>query len=137
MKKMAQFEPFSLPLLDSAEQVARATDFRDRLLSRRTLRHFSTTPVPLAAIEQAIATAASAPSGANRQPWRFVVVSSPDLKHQIRVAAEKEERENYGNRFPQDWLDALAPFGTDWQKPFLQTAPYLGIGAKDVSQKRV
>ena len=122
---MAQFEAFSLPQLDSTEHVAHATEFYNRLLSRRSIRHFSATPVPLAAIEQAIATAASAPSGANQQPWRFVVVSSADLKHQIRVAAEKEERENYENRFPQDWLDALAPFGTDWQKPFLETAPYL------------
>ena len=122
---MAQFEAFSLPQINASEQAARATEFRDRLLTRRSIRHFSSTPVPFAAIEQAIATAASAPSGANQQPWRFVVVSSPDLKHQIRVAAEKEERENYDNRFPRDWLAALAPFGTDWQKPFLETAPYL------------
>lgn len=93
--------------------------------TRRTVRDFSPTPFPFELIEQAIATAATAPSGANQQPWRFVVVSDPDLKRQIRIAAEAEERENYENRFPQEWLDALAPFATDWQKPFLEICPYI------------
>lgn len=107
------------------KQVAAVREFRERMSTRRTVREFSPDPVPLEVLEHAIATAASAPSGANQQPWRFVVVQDPDLKRQIREAAEEEERENYANRFPEDWLNALAPFGTDWQKPFLETCPYL------------
>jgi nitroreductase len=79
----------------------------------------------MAAVESAIRCAASAPSGANQQPWRFVAVTNPETKRQIRLAAEKEERENYEQRFPQEWLDALAPFGTDWHKEFLEVAPVL------------
>ncbi len=93
--------------------------------TRRTVRDFSPEPVPYELIEQAIRTAATAPSGANQQPWHFVVVADPELKRQIREAAEAEERENYEHRFPPEWLEALAPFGTDANKPFLETAPYL------------
>ncbi len=93
--------------------------------TRRTVRHFSDAPVPFELIETAIRAAATAPSGANQQPWRFVVVSDPETKRRIREAAEKEERENYERRFPDEWLEALAQFGTDWHKPFLETAPYL------------
>jgi iodotyrosine deiodinase len=118
---MAQFErlaPISLP---SDLQI----DFKRHMASRRTVRDFSPEPVPLHLIANAIEIASRAPSGANQQPWRFVVVSDPELKHQIRLAAEAEERENYDHRFPQEWLDKLAPFGTDWQKPFLEIAPYI------------
>ena len=76
-------------------------------------------------MEHAVATAATAPSGANQQPWVFAIVEDPALKRQIREAAEAEERENYERRFPDEWLQALEPFGTDWHKPFLETAPYL------------
>ncbi len=100
-------------------------DFYDRMSTRRTVRDFSPEPVPYELIEQAIRTAATAPSGANQQPWHFVVVADPELKRQIREAAEAEERENYEHRFPPEWLEALAPFGTDANKPFLETAPYL------------
>ena len=81
--------------------------------------------MPLEVIENAICCAALAPSGANQQPWRFVLVSDPEIKRQIREAAEAEERENYERRFPQEWLDALAALGTDWRKGFLEVAPYL------------
>ncbi|MCG3143979.1 MAG: Coenzyme F420:L-glutamate ligase [Acidobacteria bacterium] len=92
---------------------------------RRTVREFSPEPVPFELIELAIKTAGVAPSGANQQPWRFVVVSNPEIKRRIRLAAEEEERENYSGRFPDEWLQALAPLGTDWHKEFLETAPYL------------
>lgn len=122
---MSKFELFSMPLEADGEQLERLSAFRERMAGRRTVRQFSSRPVDFALIEQAIAVAAGAPSGANQQPWRFVVVSDGELKQQIRVAAEAEERENYERRFPQEWLDALAKFGTDWQKPFLEIAPYL------------
>jgi len=93
--------------------------------SRRTVRRFSSEPVPYDLIEAAVRIAASAPSGANRQPWSFVVVSDPHLKKEIRVAAEAEEKENYERRFPDEYLEALEPFDTDWRKEFLETAPYL------------
>ena len=95
------------------------------MATRRTVRDFSSEPVPYPLIEQAIRTAATAPSGANQQPWHFVVVADPSIKKQIREAAEAEEKENYEHRFPPEWLEALAPFGTDANKPFLETVPYL------------
>jgi len=122
---MPDFVPFSLPANETVDQLKQVRDFRAQMSTRRTVRDFSSQPFPVELIEHAIATAASAPSGANQQPWRFVVVSEPDLKRQIRIAAEAEERENYENRFPQEWLDALAPFATDWQKPFLEICPYI------------
>ena len=94
---------------------------------RRTVRDFSSDPVPFHLIESAIRVAATAPSGANQQPWKFVVVSDPDVKRKIRIAAEEEERDFYAHRAPQEWLEALAPLGTDWHKPFLEDAPYLII----------
>lgn len=93
--------------------------------TRRTVRHFSNEPVDREIIEQCLLVGGSAPSGANLQPWHFVVVSDPSIKKQIRDAAEAEEREFYTSRAPQEWLDALAPLGTDADKPFLETAPYL------------
>jgi nitroreductase len=93
--------------------------------TRRTVREFSAEPVPLELIRQAIRTAGAAPSGANQQPWRFVVVANPEIKRQIRLAAEQEERENYERRFPQEWKNELKQFGTDWHKEFLEIAPYL------------
>ncbi len=93
--------------------------------SRRTVRDFSPEPVPFALIESAIRTAALAPSGANRQPWHFVVVANAGIKRRIREAAEEEERAFYEHRAPDEWLEALAPLGTDWHKPFLEVAPYL------------
>lgn len=93
--------------------------------TRRSVRTFSPEPAPIELIEAAIRTAATAPSGANQQPWRFVIVQDPEVKRKIREAAEAEEKLNYEQRFPEEWLDAIAPFGTDWHKEFLETAPYL------------
>lgn len=108
-----------------AEMRRRAASFREELRRRRSVRDFSPEPIPRAIIEDCLRAAMTAPSGANLQPWRFVVVSDPEVKSRIRVAAEAEEREFYENRAPQAWLDALAPLGTDPEKPFLETAPYL------------
>lgn len=95
--------------------------------SRRSCRAFGDEPVPRDLIEKAIAIGHSAPSGANRKPWRFVVVDDPKIKREIRLAAEEEERKNYGRRFPEAWLEALEPIGTDAQKPFLEIAPWLVV----------
>lgn len=103
----------------------RAQRFNRLMQRRRTVRMFSDRPVAREVIEQCIAAAASAPSGANLQPWHFVAVSDAPTKNRIRVAAEEEERQFYLQRAPQEWLDALAPLGTDEDKPFLETAPWL------------
>ncbi|QOY87952.1 nitroreductase family protein [Paludibaculum fermentans] len=111
--------------LSPEEQTRRLEEFHARMQRRRSVRDFSDEPVPFHLIETAIRCAASAPSGANQQPWTFVVVGDVETKRQIRVAAEAEERESYAHRMPGEWLDALRPLGTDWRKPFLETAPYL------------
>ncbi len=95
------------------------------MVRRRTVRHFSDRPVPRSVIEDCLAVAGSAPSGANLQPWHFVAVADSALKHEIRIAAEAEEREFYEHRAPKEWLEALAPIGTDSNKPFLDIAPWL------------
>jgi nitroreductase len=107
------------------EMQRRSAEFCAEMQRRRTVRHFSTRPVPRPIIEDCLRAAASAPSGANMQPWKFVVVTNPEVKRQIRVAAEKEEREFYTRRAPVEWLNALAQLGTDEHKPYLETAPYL------------
>lgn len=107
------------------EMQARARGFADQMQRRRTVRDFSDRPVPRALIEECLRAAGSAPSGANQQPWHFVAVSDPAVKQRIRVAAEEEEREFYGHRAPPEWLEVLAPLGTDANKPFLETAPWL------------
>ncbi len=107
------------------EMINRSESFYNQVKLRRTVRDFSDKPVSKEVIENCIRTAGTAPSGANLQPWHFVVVSDPKIKKQIRIAAEKEEKEFYTNRAPTDWLDALAPLGTNEQKPFLEKAPHL------------
>jgi len=119
------FIPLAYTRPPAEEQRARAAEFESHLKTRRTVRHFSSDAVPDALIESAIRVAASAPSGANQQPWTFVVVRDPDVKRQIRVAAEEEEKESYEHRMPEDWLEALRPLGTDWHKEFLEVAPFL------------
>ncbi len=114
-----------LPPLDDAERIARAEAFADEMSRRRTHRDFSDRDVPQALIDAAIRAAGSAPSGANTQPWHFVVVRDAQLKRRIREAAEAEEHEFYTRRAPQPWLDALAPLGTNEHKPFLEIAPVL------------
>lgn len=108
-----------------AEMLERARGFNAHMQHRRTVRMFSDRPVAREVIEQCIAAGASAPSGANLQPWHFVAVSDAAVKQRIRIAAEEEERQFYAQRAPQEWLDALAPLGTDEDKPFLETAPWL------------
>jgi nitroreductase len=105
--------------------LARATTFASELRRRRTVRHFSAEPVARELIEAAVWAAGSAPNGANLQPWHFVAISDPAIKSQIRTAAEAEEREFYANRATAEWLADLAPLGTDADKPFLETAPWL------------
>jgi nitroreductase len=107
---------------------ARANDFYKLMNGRRSVRHFSRDPVPRELIETAILTAASAPSGAHRQPWKFVAISDPEIKREIRIAAESEERISYeGGRMPPEWLEALAPLGTDWHKPYLEIVPWIVV----------
>ncbi len=125
MVKQAQFEPLVFKRLPYREQLARSHAFLEWMRTRRTVREFSTEPVPFELIENAIATAGMAPSGANQQPWTFVVVGDPDVKRKIRAAAEAEEKESYQHRMSDEWLEALAPLGTDWHKPHLEDAPYL------------
>lgn len=123
---MPDFDPLQgYPDLDDAERLRRAQAFEATMRTRRTVRHFSDAPVPQEVIESAIRTAGRAPCGANQQPWSFVAVSAADVKRRIREAAEAEERAFYGGRAPREWLDALQPFGTDAEKPFLETAPWL------------
>jgi len=114
------FESMSVPA-----QLRRARAYTERMLTRRTVRDFSSRAVPYELIENALTVAGSAPSGANQQPWSFVVVSDPAVKRQIRSAAEAEEKESYERRMSQEWLDALAHLGTDWRKPHIEDAPYL------------
>ena len=114
-----------IPRYPPEEMLERATRYRAETSRRRSVRDFSADPVPRAVVEQCLLAAGSAPSGANRQPWHFCVVGDPDIKRQIRAGAEQEEREFYQRRAPDDWLAALAPLGTDANKPFLETAPYV------------
>lgn len=116
---------YSLPRLHEGEALSRAQAMRDRLKQRRTCRYFSDEPVPRAIIEAAIEAAGTAPSGANHQPWHFVAVSSLETKRAIRAAAEDEERKFYETKASAEWLEALAPLGTDPDKPFLEAAPWL------------
>ncbi len=105
--------------------LARAREFREELQRRRTVRDFSSRAIPAGVLDECLTAAGTAPNGANMQPWHFVVVTDTTIKARIRVAAEEEEREFYGGRAPQEWLDALAPLGTNADKPFLETAPCL------------
>lgn len=125
MKPHATIPYTALPAIADAERIAAAEAFRDHVAARRTCRMFADTPVPRAVIEAAIAAAGTAPSGANHQPWHFAAIASPDIKHRIRLAAEREEREFYATRAGQEWLEALAPLGTDEDKSFLDVAPWL------------
>lgn len=121
------FVPLRFERRSLDESRARARAFYEEMNRRRTTRHFSTEPVPRDLIEHAIRTAGTAPSGAHQQPWTFVAVSDPALKAEIRRAAEEEERAFYSGRAPQEWLDALAPLGTDRHKPHLTDAPWIVV----------
>ncbi|GAB3642007.1 nitroreductase family protein [Spirosoma arcticum] len=117
-----RYSPASYP---TDEMLTRSRAFYAWLDTRRTVREFSGRDVPIEVIEQIVRAAGTAPSGAHKQPWTFCVVADPVIKRQIREGAEAEERENYAGRMNDEWLNDLKPFGTDWQKPFLETAPYL------------
>lgn len=122
------FLPYRPERLDAAEMRRRGEAFYAEMNGRRSVREFSPGPVPRELIELAIRTASTAPSGAHRQPWTFVAVSDPALQREIRIAAEAEEYQSYeGGRMPAEWKEALAPLGTNWQKPFLETAPWLVV----------
>ncbi len=120
MIPLADFHEYS-----PEEMLDRAKTFRREISRRRTVRDFSSRKISRAVIDECLTAAGSAPSGANMQPWHFAVVADPDVKRRIREAAETEEYEFYHNRAPQEWLDALAPLGTDEHKQFLEQAPYL------------
>ncbi len=111
--------------LSQQDMIDAAADFYRQMRRRRSVRDFADRPVPMQVVEHAIATAGTAPSGANQQPWHFAVTTDPQVKTQLLEAAEQEEREFYSRRATKAWLDALAPFGTDASKPFLETAPVL------------
>ncbi|MDZ7805895.1 MAG: nitroreductase family protein [Gracilimonas sp.] len=114
------------------EMNKRASEFYEHMKRRRTVRDFSDRPVPREIIEKCLLAAGTAPNGANKQPWHFVVVSDPEAKKKIRIEAEKEEHEFYNRRAPEEWLEDLQPFGTDENKPFLEKAPFLiGIFAQN------
>ncbi len=115
----------ALPDYDPATQIERAQSFYDALKTRRTCRHFSDKPVPRAVIELALLAAGTAPSGANHQPWHFAVIETTEKKAALRKAAEAEEAAFYAGKASQEWIDALAPLGTDAEKPYLEIAPWL------------
>ncbi len=119
------FVPLSFRRYPEEEMRERARSLDGELQRRRSVRHFSSEPVPLDVVDRCIETAGSAPSGAHKQPWTFVVVTDPELKRAIRVAAEEEERENYSGRMNPEWIEDLEPLGTDANKPFLEEAPAL------------
>ena len=121
----ARFQSLDFETIDVGEQLRRSRVYTERMLTRRTVRDFSSRKVPYELIENALKVAGSAPSGANQQPWTFVVVSDPAIKREIRIAAEAEEKDSYQRRMSQEWLDALAHLGTDWRKPHIEEAPYL------------
>ncbi|MHC4695638.1 MAG: nitroreductase family protein [Planctomycetota bacterium] len=138
---MADFIPYAFERSDERDMRDRADALLAQMQTRRSCREFGDESVPRDLIEKVIAIAHSAPSGANRKPWRFVAIDDPALKRKIRLAAEEEERENYERRFPPEWLEALEPLGTDPSKPFLEIAPWLvvlfRIDWEEIDGKRV
>jgi nitroreductase len=119
------FISYSKETYTESETLQRSSDFYEWMNKRRSIREFSDQPVPLTVIQHILLSASTAPSGAHKQPWTFCVVSNPSIKTAIRQAAEAEEKESYENRMSEEWLEDLAPLQTDWQKSFLETAPYL------------
>jgi len=121
------FVPLAHTRIPEAQQLERSRAFLDEMQQRRSVRAFSREPVPIELVENAIATAGAAPSGAHQQPWTFVLVSDAQVKRRIREAAEEEERRNYESRMPAEWLDALSALGTDWRKPHIEDAAYVVV----------
>jgi iodotyrosine deiodinase len=122
-----RFVPYEFERLPPERMRERARAFHEYMDARRSVRDFSADPVPRELVEQAVRTASTAPSGAHRQPWTFVLVGDPGLKREIRIAAEREERISYEGRMSDEWLEALRPLGTDWRKPFLETVPWIVV----------
>lgn len=118
---------YKKPIISDNEMLDRTMDFYHKMEERRSVREFSDKAIPLEIIENLIKTASTAPSGAHKQPWTFCIVQNPEIKKQIRIAAEAEELESYESRMSSEWIEDLKPLGTDWQKPFLETVPYLII----------
>ncbi|MEE8436823.1 MAG: nitroreductase family protein [Candidatus Neomarinimicrobiota bacterium] len=132
------FKKLKMKSLEPVEMLERSRGFKKLMRSRRSVREFSSDPVDLEVIINAVKTAATAPSGANKQPWSFCLVVDPEIKAGIRAAAEAEEKEFYTHRAPRSWLDDLNQFGTDWHKPFLTDAPVLIVVFKqsyDIEKK--
>jgi len=123
----AKMIPWSIPRRDAEWQARRGGELLTEMEGRRSCRQFSDKPVSRETLLRALEVAHSAPSGANRRPWRFVVIDDSAIKREIRLAAEEEERRNYERRFPEEWLDALEPLGTGPEKPYLEVAPYLVV----------
>jgi len=117
--------PLNYKKLLEQEVLKNSIEFLNEMKSRRSVRHFSDNPIPIEVIKNVVMTASSSPSGANKQPWKFVIVQDAEVKKRIRRAAEKEEKEFYEKRAPEQWLNDLKQLETDWQKEFLETAPYL------------
>ncbi len=122
-----KFIPYQQKELTASEQLATSKAYYEELNRRRSVREFSDEPVDIKVIENAILAGATAPSGAHKQPWTFCVVSNADLKAKIRAAAETEEKQNYSTRMSDRWKEDLEPFGTNWEKPFIDIAPYIVI----------
>ena len=128
------FVPYNFERYPADEMQQRASEFYKHLNTRRSVRSFSGDPIPDGVIEDIVRTAGTAPSGAHKQPWKFCVIRDKDIKHQIRVAAEKEEEENYKRRFPDDWLRDLAIFRTNAIKEYIDIAPVLIVVFKELYQ---
>ncbi|MFT5049363.1 MAG: iodotyrosine deiodinase [Chlamydiales bacterium] len=127
MSSDSLFRPLEFRRYSESEMRARATALREHMDQRRTVREFSDEPIPMDVLDECIRAAGSAPSGAHRQPWTFVVLTDPEVRSRLRAAAEEEERINYSGRMNEEWLHALEPLGTDASKPFLENAPALII----------
>ena len=127
-----EFFELKIERVESPEMLERSANYLENMKTRRSVRDFSNQTIPIDVIKNIVKSASSAPSGANKQPWKFCIVKDPELKKKIREAAEAEEQENYDHRFPTEWLEELNQFGTDWHKEFLEEAPYLIVIFKQV-----
>jgi nitroreductase len=127
-----KFIPYQQKELTKEEQLINSDSYYHLLNKRRSIREFSDKIVDIKIIENIIKSASTAPSGAHKQPWTFCVISNPDIKKQIRIAAEKEEKESYTNRMSESWKQDLRPLGTNWEKPFIDIAPYIIVVFKRV-----
>ncbi len=130
------FIPYSVPEISPDEMIEKSKSFFEWINKRRTVRDFSDRRVPEEVLENCILAASTAPSGAHKQPWTFCLVSDPEIKKQIRHAAEEEEYKSYHGRMTTEWLEDLSPLGTNWEKPFLETAPYLLVVFKRVYEMK-